>query len=133
MIHLSLVLVIEALLYVFILRPYLEKKADELEFNNRSLGYLEGLYYGDIELGCSVSELRSYLESQLEKAHTLPGNQSLIEYTAGNGYRYCSHTGRDDYKLFVLLCIAQYARNHSNTHLVDWCESKFQEARKIRF
>lgn len=124
------VLFILSLIYIFRLHSRFEKAENEAEFDNRVLGFVDGLYFAEIRFGCSNSEMRRYVKTQLSIAHQLPGNQFLIEYTTANGWQYCSHTGNGDHYLFAILCIAQYAKDHDNTALVSWCESMMNLASK---
>lgn len=129
----SVMFIAGGLIYIVFLKPYFEEKKNALEFDNRVIGFVDSLHLSGIDLGCSEYELRCYLKSQLEKAHKLPGNQSLIEYTTADGFHYCSHLGKEDFKLFALLCIAQYAMEIGNSKLIFWCESRMHEASRIRF
>lgn len=124
------VLFLLSVIYIFRLHSRFEKAEIEAEFDNRVLGFIDGLYFAEIRFGCSDSEMRSYVKTQLSKAHQLPGNQFLIDYTAANGWHYHSHTGKGDHFLFAILCITQYAKDHDNTALVSWCESMMDLARK---
>ena len=127
---LSALLLIASLAYIIYFRPKFEEDRDNLIFDNRVLAFIDGLYFSGIDFRCSIYDLRPYVEHQLIKAHQLPGNQFLIEYTAKNGYSYCSHTGKNDYALFAILCIVQYAKERDIDHLVSWCESELEHARK---
>lgn len=124
------VLFLLSVIYIFRLHSRFEKAENEAEFDNRVLGFIDGLFFSEIRFGCSDSEMRSYVKTQLSKAHQLPDNQFLIEYTTANGWHYCSHTGNGDHYLFAILCIAQYAKDHNSTALVSWCESMMNLARK---
>ena len=124
------ILFVSSIVYVIILRPKFESARNNLIFDNRVLGFVDGLYFAEIKFGCSDSEMRQYVKEQLSKAHQLPGNQFLIEYTTANGFRYFSHIGNGDHYLFSILCIAQYAKDRNNTALVYWCESMMDLARK---
>lgn len=122
------IFVVAGLLYLVFLRPKFEAKRDNQEFDNLVLGFIDGLYFSGMELGCSGSEIRQYVEAQLFKAHQLPGNECLIKYTTKDERIYCSWTGRNDANLFALLCVAAYAREHGQANLVAWCESKMAQA-----
>lgn len=124
------ILVVAGLLYLVFLRPKFEAKRDNLEFDNLVLGFIDGLCFSGMEFGGSGSELRRYVEAQLSKAHQLPGNECLIEYTTKDERIYRSWTGRNDAKLFALLCVAEYAKEHDLTSLVSWCESNMIQASK---
>lgn len=119
-----------SIIYIVFLRPKFEKMRDELIFDNRVLAFIDGLHLAGIEFGCACFEMRSYVRSQLSKAHRIPGNQCLIEYTTAKGFRYCSQTGNGDHMLFAILCIAQYAKECGNANLVSWCESNMNLARR---
>lgn len=120
--------VIVGLVYIVFLRPKFEKQRDDHAFDDRALGYFDGLQFPDkFRL---KDDLRMYVETQLSKAHFGPGNRALIEYTAANGFVYRSWTGKKDYHLFVVLCIAQYAKEHDRPELAEWCESVMEDARR---
>lgn len=117
-------------IYIIFLRPKYEKSRNDLIFDNRVLGFIDGLYLADIDLGCTDFEMRSYVKDQLSKAHDLPDNQFLIEYTTAHGYRFHSRTGNNDHALFAILCIAQYAKEHCDAEVASWCEANLLLASK---
>ncbi len=120
--------VVVGLVYIIYLRPKYEKLSDDRAFDDCALGYFDGLQFPDkFRFG---DDLRRHLEEQLAKAHSGPSNRALIEYTAKNGFVYRSWTGRKDYHLFVILCIAQYAKEYDRPELVEWCESVMEDARR---
>lgn len=124
------ILVICSLIYLIFIRPAIEKKRDNAEFDNRVIGFIDGLYLAGIawKYRCTNSEIRNYVRAQLEKAHKLPSNQFLIEYTTEKGRHYCSFTGKNDYQLFALLCVAEYGKFIGNDELVSYCESMMLDA-----
>ncbi len=113
-------------------QPIRKRHRNNLVFDNRVLGFIDGLYFSEIvSFGCADFEMRRYVEDQLSKAHQLPRNQFLIEYTTSSGQLYCTHTGlHGDHILFAILCIAQYAKERNNAELVSWCESRMLLAHK---
>lgn len=127
---LSGTLLIAGLIYIIFLRPLFEKRRNELIFDNQVIAFIDGLYFSGIEFGCPISDMRIYVKNQLSKAHQLPGNQFLIEYTTSNGYRFCSHTSPNDHMLFAILCIAQFAKEYNNDELKSWAEPKMLIAHK---
>lgn len=139
--YLDTVPIIDILLGAFLIIGFLdmfwfssirEKKRNNLIFDNRVLGFIDGLHFSEVvRFGCADFEMRRYVEDQLSKAHKLPGNQFLIEYTTASGQCYCTHTGlHGDHILFAILCIAQYAKERNNAELVSWCESRMLLAHK---
>lgn len=116
--------------YIIFLKPKWEKARNDLIFDNRVFGFIDGLYLAGIDLGCTDFDMRRYVKDQLSKAHHLPGNQFLIEYTTAQGWRYCSRTDNNDHALFAILCIAQYAKEHCDAEVVSWCESNLILASK---
>lgn len=128
-------LLIFSLVYLIILRPIFEKKRDETIFDNRVIAFVDGLYLGSIAWNykCANSDIKRYVIDQLKKAHKLPSNQFLIEYTTQKGWHYSSHTGPNDYQLFALLCIAEYAKDFGNDELVAFCEERMRDASRMSF
>lgn len=116
--------------YMVYFRSLIEKKRNNAIFDERALGFIDGLYLMDVHFRCSCSEMRRYVEEQLAKAHALPGNKALIEYTTSSGWRYYSRTGTGDHTLFAILCIVQYAQERGDSELISWCESVIESARK---
>lgn len=122
--------IVSSLIYIVYFHPKREEEREHLKFDSLVLGFIDGLYLTEIEFGCTAFDMRRYIKQQLAKAHALPGNQFLIEYTTAAGNRFCSHTGNTDHALFAILCIAQYAREQGNTELITWCESMMDSARR---
>ena len=136
---LYLFFIVGGLAYIIYFRPQFEKDRDTLIFDNRVLSFIDGLYFSELDEllnkkpYCSFTiNLRPYVERQLSEAHKLPSNQCLIEYTATDGYLYCSFPS-NGHALFALLCIAQFAKDRDNTELVEWCESKLNRASHYSF
>lgn len=125
-------LALVGLVYLFFIQPKFERYRDNLIFDNRVLGFIDGLYLSGIRFGVPDFHMRSYVKDQLRKAHELPGNQFLIEYTCANGWHFSSHTGTGDHMLFALLCIAQFAKGNEDDELVAWCEEHMILAHKNR-
>lgn len=124
--------VIYGILDIAIFQPRRKKRQDDSMFDNRVLGFVDGLHLSEVvRFGCANSEMRRYVAYQLSKAHKIPDNQYLIEYKTASGWCYCSHIGlHGEHELFALLCIAQYAKEYGKADLASWCESKMEIARK---
>ena len=121
-----------AILYVVYLNPKATAKRDASLFDSRVLGYIDALYTADVPFHCTDSEMRRYVSQQLEKAHALPDNHLLIEYTTKKGHHYSSHTGlHGEHALFAILCLTQYAQAYGHDDLLCWCESAIPTARLI--
>lgn len=109
-----------------------EKVRADLEFDSLVLGFVDGLLFSGLicEYIADVN-IRRYVEDQLSKAHQLPGNQALIEYTTEQGRRYYSWTSKNEHALFAILCIAQFSKKYGESELTSWCESVMEEARRV--
>ena len=88
-----------------------KEKAENRDFDNRVLGFIDGLRFPGIDFKCTNYDLHQYIEEQLALAYKLRRNQFLVEYTTSQGWHYTSYTGKKDYALFAILCIAEYAKN----------------------
>lgn len=120
-----------ALIYIASIEPRAREKKARYAFDNRAIAFLEGLNLAEEFPHRYIYELRPYVKQQLEKAHKLPGNQILIEYTTAKGHYFSSYTGPNDYALFTILCIAQYAQIYEISDLTVWCESRMIDARNL--
>ena len=121
---------IYGILDMLIFQPRREKKRDNLTFDNRVLGFVDGLHFSEV-VHFYCPDMRGYVADQLLQAHQISDNQFLIEYRTASGLIYRSHTGlHGEHELFALLCIAQYAKEYGKDDLVAWCESKMELARK---
>lgn len=120
-------LIVACLFYVVFIRPKIEKAREDSDFDSRVLAFVEGLRFSGLDLR---AEILRYVEDQLERAHKLPGNQALIEYTTEQGWCYRSWTGEGDHMLFAVICIAQFGKESGDDELVSWCESMMEDARR---
>lgn len=125
------VIVVVCLVYIVYFQPKTEERRLQEAFDAQVHAYISGLFTSRSDVGCTLSKIQSYVTCQLEQAHRLPSTQLLIEYDAPNGLRYSSHTCRNDYPLFAVLCIVQYGHEHGNSKLVAWAESLLEEARRL--
>lgn len=131
---LSGMLMLAALFYVIFLRPKQEKRRDQITFDNRVLGFIDGLYASGMKFGCTDFEMRAHARRLLEKAHALPSNQLLLEHTCSNGFAFRSHTGlHGDHICFALLCIIDRADPERDAELISQCEAMLIPGSKIRY
>ena len=127
-------LVVAALTYIIFLRPKFEVKRNDLIFDSRAMGFLDALILSGMRFRCTDSEMRHYIENQLEQAHKLPRTETLITHTNKRGFTYRSRTGtHGDHILFVILCILQHAKEHDDNELLSWCEEKLEYGRTFSF
>lgn len=132
------IFILFALFYIVYLKPKYEKKRHDLLFDNRVLGFVDAVYFmwecseaPGFRFYCSNSQLRDYIRTQLEKAHSLPDTKLLIRHTVRSGYCYSSHIGlHGEHTVFALLCMIQYAKETDNDQLLYWCESHLALASK---
>ena len=127
------ILLISIFAYLFYFRPKFDNKHADEAFDNLVLGVIDGLILADVPAGLCANDLRSYVRRNLAGAHKLPDGEYLINYTATNGFRYTSQTGRGDHILFAILCLVRYADDTSNAKLLAWCEANLEAARKGGF
>ena len=130
---LSLIFAIAAFAYLFYLRPKLDDKRSKEDFDNRVLGVIDGLTLADVPVGLCSADLRSYIRRNLAGARNLPDGEYLLNYTAANGFRYESYTGRGDHILFAVLCLVRYAHDTGRPELLAWCEDHLEIAQKGGF
>ena len=135
------IFVLGGLGYLIFYLPKAEEKKYNAAFDNQVLGCVEGLYLagdslhgpGDVRFGCTLHEIRSYVQHQLSLAHQRHDSEPLIQHTTARGRRYTSSTARGAYALFAILCIVQYAKEQDNEDLITWCESVMLDAGRIEF
>lgn len=110
--------------------PKREAAKDRLAFESSVLATIEGLYLSGINFGCTDFEMRAYAKRLIDKARNLPGNKccSLLPHTTSKGHYYSGSTSRNDYAVFALLCIIEYAKEHDNQDLIAHCECMLPEA-----
>lgn len=125
--------VIWCLAEIIYFEPRRKKKAEIAAFDHLVLGVIEGLALADAPVGLCVTDLRSYVRRNLAGARKLPDGEYLINYTAANGFRYESYTGRGDHILFAVLCLVRYAHDTGRPELLAWCEDHLEIARKGGF
>ena len=120
------VLVLALLAWLVYFRPRQKAAHDALVFDNRVLATIDGLYLSGMKFGCTDFEMQGHARRLLEKAHALPGNQTLLKHTCPNGYTYHSHTGLyGEHITFALLCIIDYA---DDKQLIAQCEKLLIDA-----
>ena len=119
-----------ALSYLVYFKPMLEKRKANAEFDNLVLGVIDGLYLMGVPFRCPAVDMRSYVLRQLNAAHKLQSDQTLLNYKAVNGFQYRSLTASGDHTLFAVLCLVRYAAECGNQELLDWCESHLEPARQ---
>lgn len=123
--------IIAVALFSFFLKSKHEEVRADLEFDSHVLGFVDGLLFSGLHLKHTTAlDIRRYVEDQLPKAHQLPSNQALIEYTTEEGLCYHSWTSKNEHALFAILCIAQLSKEHGDSELTSWCESVMEEARR---
>lgn len=123
--------IVGVVVYHFFLESKQEKVRADLEFDSLVLGFVDGLFFSGLNLKYTTAlDIRRYVEDQLSKAHQLPGNQALIEYTTEQEQCYRSWTSKNEHALFAILCIAQFSKEHGDSGLTSWCESVMEEARR---
>ena len=123
--------------YIFFFKDKFEEKRQNLIFDNRVLGFVDALYLSDIKFGCTDFEIRTYVKQMLEKAHSLPGNETLLTHTISHierpnvqGWIFESRTGtHGEHMIFTLLCIIEYAKACNRPDLIAMCEEMLFEAR----
>lgn len=127
------VVVIALLAWLIYFRPKNQDKNDALIFDNRVLATIDGLYLSGMKFGCTDFEMRAHARRLLEKAHTLPDNEFLLEHTITdpnsnwNDYTFRSHIGLyGEHITFALLCIIDHA---DNEELIVKCEQLLIQAR----
>lgn len=124
------ILMLAALFYIIYLQPKQEKRREHLIFDNRVLATIDGLYLSGMKFGCTDFEMRAHAKRLLEKAHTFPGNQLLLEHTTKHGHTFHSHTGlHGDHISFALLCIIDYAKGCDDQDLITQCEKLLKQTR----
>ncbi len=135
--YLLALFLIASLIYIVFLRSKFAQMREDLMFDNRVLGCVDGLLFALESTGTVLvakSSARSYVKELLAQAHRIPGNQFLIEHTAPDGYTYHSHTGLyGEHYLFAILCLAKYAQDHSKEDLLTWCDSLLNQARTMSY
>lgn len=123
--------IIAVVVFSFFLESKHEKVRADLEFDSHVLGFVDGLLFSGLHLKHTTAlDIRRYVEDQLSRAHQLPGNRALIEYTTKQGRCYRSWTCKNEHALFAILCIAQLSKEHGDSELTSWCESMMEEARR---
>ncbi len=128
----SCLLVFFGIFYSVFLLPKRKEQRDWLIFENRVLAVIDGLSLSGMRFGCADFEMRSYASYLLDKAHELPGNQTLLSHTPTyqSDVTYHSHTGlHGDHLTFALLCIIEYGKEHDNIELISQCEQMLKESR----
>ena len=130
MVSVSTLLLIASIAYIVYFRPKFEESQNQRAFDDRVLGFIDGLYISGVKFGCTDFEMRHYVKMLLSKAHALPGNQFLMEHITAKGWGYTSRTGlHGDHMTFALLCVIQYAKECENNELISLCEDMLVSAR----
>ena len=135
MLDISIVLGIVTIIYLVYFRPKLEDAEEKRIFDNRVLGFVDGLYASGMKFGCTDSEMRIYVTQMLNKAHKLPGNQTLLEHTIRSpnrpgidGRTYRSHIGlHGEHIHFALLCIIHRVDSYYRADTIVQCEQLLLE------